>query len=124
MNNYDYVIYKPELNEDTLAHYGVKGMKWRKVKAKISSLKNKNKKKNLSPEEQRRKDLEYDARVNRYTTKDANKELEYINDKLLKKYKYSKNVPALYDISGGSRWTSRDVNEAYEDNKIKRKKKK
>lgn len=25
---------KPELSEDTLAHYGVKGMKWRKRKAK------------------------------------------------------------------------------------------
>ena len=29
---YDYVIEKPELNEETLAHYGVKGMKWRKHK--------------------------------------------------------------------------------------------
>lgn len=27
-DNYDYVITKPELNEDTLAHYGVLGMKW------------------------------------------------------------------------------------------------
>lgn len=26
---YDYVIEKPELNEDTLAHYGIKGMKWK-----------------------------------------------------------------------------------------------
>lgn len=26
---YDYIITKPPLNEDTLAHYGVKGMKWR-----------------------------------------------------------------------------------------------
>lgn len=25
---YDYIITKPELNEDTLAHYGVPGMKW------------------------------------------------------------------------------------------------
>lgn len=33
---YDYIISKPELNEDTLAHYGVKGMKWRKHKAKRS----------------------------------------------------------------------------------------
>ena len=31
---YDYIITKPELNEDTLAHYGVKGMKWRKRHAK------------------------------------------------------------------------------------------
>ncbi len=27
--SYDYIIEKPPLNEDTLAHYGVKGMKWR-----------------------------------------------------------------------------------------------
>ena len=27
-SNYDYVIYKPELNEETLDHYGVIGMKW------------------------------------------------------------------------------------------------
>ena len=32
--NYDGVITKPELNEETLTHYGVKGMKWRKRKAK------------------------------------------------------------------------------------------
>lgn len=37
--DYDYVITKPDLNEDTLAHYGVKGMKWRKHKAKTKSAK-------------------------------------------------------------------------------------
>ena len=31
---YDFVITKPELNEETLAHYGVKGMKLHKRKAK------------------------------------------------------------------------------------------
>lgn len=31
---YDYIITKPELNEDTLAHYGIKGMKWKKRKDK------------------------------------------------------------------------------------------
>ena len=31
-DQYDYIINKPELNEDTLAHYGVKGMKWRRRK--------------------------------------------------------------------------------------------
>lgn len=34
---YDYIVSKPELNEDTLAHYGVKGMKWRKHKAKTAA---------------------------------------------------------------------------------------
>lgn len=34
---YDYIITKPELNEDTLAHYGIKGMKWRKIKNKIKN---------------------------------------------------------------------------------------
>ena len=38
MDTYDYVINKPELNEDTLMHYGIKGMKW---KNHIYSLKNK-----------------------------------------------------------------------------------
>lgn len=39
---YDYIIEKPELNEDTLAHYGVKGMKWKKhLKGKYYSLKSK-----------------------------------------------------------------------------------
>jgi len=32
---YDGVIEKPELNEETLAHYGIKGMKWKNHKAKI-----------------------------------------------------------------------------------------
>ena len=27
---YDYIITKPELSEDTLSHYGIKGMKWKK----------------------------------------------------------------------------------------------
>ncbi len=35
---YDYVVTKPPLNEDTLTHYGVKGMKWRKRKAKVKSF--------------------------------------------------------------------------------------
>jgi len=34
---YDYIITKPPLDEDTLAHYGVKGMKWRRVKNKIKN---------------------------------------------------------------------------------------
>lgn len=32
---YDYVVTKPPLNEETLAHYGIKGMKWKKRKAKL-----------------------------------------------------------------------------------------
>lgn len=35
--DYDYVITKPDLNEETLAHYGVKGMKWRRHKIKTAS---------------------------------------------------------------------------------------
>ena len=31
---YDYIITKPPLDEDTLAHYGVKGMRWRHKKRK------------------------------------------------------------------------------------------
>lgn len=52
-DNYDYVITKPELNEETLMHYGVKGMKWRKLKGRIQSLKTKasRKKKGMRPEE-------------------------------------------------------------------------
>lgn len=39
---YDYIIEKPELNEDTLAHYGINGMKWRKrLKGKYYSTKSK-----------------------------------------------------------------------------------
>ena len=30
MEQYDYITTKPELNEKTLAHYGIKGMKWKK----------------------------------------------------------------------------------------------
>lgn len=40
---YDYIIEKPELNEETLAHYGVKGMKWRKKRSRGQVL-GKNKK--------------------------------------------------------------------------------
>ena len=36
--DYDYVITKPDLNEDTLAHYGVKGMKWKRHKLRTKSL--------------------------------------------------------------------------------------
>lgn len=32
MMEYDYIITKPPLDENTLAHYGVKGMKWRRYK--------------------------------------------------------------------------------------------
>lgn len=39
MNQYDYVITKPPLEEDTLAHYGIKGMKWRRRKTKSSRKK-------------------------------------------------------------------------------------
>lgn len=35
---YDYIIEKPELNEETLAHYGVKGMKWNKSKNKANHM--------------------------------------------------------------------------------------
>lgn len=35
--NYDYIITKPELNEGTLAHYGVKGMKWRHRKGRTKN---------------------------------------------------------------------------------------
>ena len=35
---YDYIIEKPELNEETLAHYGVKGMKWNKRKNKANHM--------------------------------------------------------------------------------------
>ena len=39
---YDYVSIKPPLNEDTLAHYGVKGMKWKKrLKGKYYKTKSK-----------------------------------------------------------------------------------
>lgn len=31
---YDYIITKPPLDEDTLTHYGVKGMRWRRRKKK------------------------------------------------------------------------------------------
>jgi len=33
---YDYIITKPNLDEDLLMHYGVKGMKWRKRKGTTS----------------------------------------------------------------------------------------
>lgn len=39
---YDGVINKPELNEDLLMHYGIKGMKWRKkLKGMYNTIKNK-----------------------------------------------------------------------------------
>ena len=38
MSEYDYIITKPPLNEETLAHYGVKGMKWNKRKAVTGPL--------------------------------------------------------------------------------------
>lgn len=39
---YDYIITKPPLDEDTLAHYGIKGMKWHKhLKSKYYSAKSK-----------------------------------------------------------------------------------
>jgi hypothetical protein len=41
---YDGVIEKPELNEETLAHYGIKGMKWKNHKAKILEEADKEKK--------------------------------------------------------------------------------
>lgn len=41
---YDYVTTKPELNDETLTHYGVKGMKWhRKTKRLHDALKEKRK---------------------------------------------------------------------------------
>ena len=41
MEQYDYVMIKPELNEETLAHYGIKGMKWRKLKRSFENYKKK-----------------------------------------------------------------------------------
>lgn len=40
MMEYDYIINKPELNEETLAHYGVKGMKWKHRKARMKTAAN------------------------------------------------------------------------------------
>lgn len=41
---YDYVTTKPELNDKTLTHYGIKGMKWhRKTKRLHDALKEKRK---------------------------------------------------------------------------------
>lgn len=36
-NQFDGVTSKPELTDDFIEHYGIKGMKWRHVKAKIKS---------------------------------------------------------------------------------------
>jgi len=38
---YDYIIEKHELNEETLSHYGIKGMKWKKRKNRKKSKKEK-----------------------------------------------------------------------------------
>lgn len=40
---YDYIITKPSLDEDTLAHYGVKGMKWGKRKSRKRNITGKGK---------------------------------------------------------------------------------
>jgi len=49
---YDYIVNKPELNEDTLAHFGIKGMKWRKRKKKYKEFRDK-----LNEETQKKKNL-------------------------------------------------------------------
>lgn len=36
MTEYDYIITKPPLDENTLVHYGVKGMKWRHHKKRTT----------------------------------------------------------------------------------------
>lgn len=38
---YDYITTKPPLNNETLAHYGIKGMKWRRRKNKTIDKKTK-----------------------------------------------------------------------------------
>lgn len=61
---YDYVTTKPELNEDTLQHYGVKGMKWRHRKARIKG-----------------KTLEARAKINRKLRGIKDNEISWYNGK-------------------------------------------
>ena len=117
---YDYVVTKPPLNEDTLTHYGVKGMKWRKRKkgfyqnpAKMSkSLKDKIQAQHLADDiSDKRKRLEdiTNAPSNSLVVLGVNKG---ISDKRLNKYaamtysgksKYSKITGKLSDVEEGLR---------------------
>lgn len=84
MNQYDYIITKPPLDEDTLAHYGIKGMKWRKrkTKKKISSIKkNKNNGKMYSINGKLVSEEEWNEnqKANDYARKNINQSKAYLN---------------------------------------------
>lgn len=45
MMEYDYIITKPPLDDETLMHYGIKGMKWRRKKGRKSKTISRSRKK-------------------------------------------------------------------------------
>ena len=81
---YDYIITKPELNEETLAHYGVLGMKWghRKLDRQLA----RSKKDRVSTMTGRanhkiNKNARFDKRINRAKSKGNNEKVKTLQSK-------------------------------------------
>lgn len=94
-DQYDYIINKPELNEDTLAHYGIKGMKWRKhlkgVKAKITGgIKQKI--------------------YNKGRKRDFNQQLDYVNGKIVNDIKDRKSSAYAFGAANTDRLSPEEFN--------------
>ena len=123
--NYDYIATKPELDDELLAHYGIKGMKWRRrLKSKVSSMKTKfNRTINMVPANQATTD--HGKKYATTTKKQYRK--QYVDETLVNMHNKGKTVYKLVDSGKANHASGREgsrVNEGIAAGRKRAKKKK
>ena len=124
---YDYVITKPDLNEDTLTHYGVKGMKWKRRKGndfkvnKVNGKGNRSFSDNLVFNNTTHETANFMSTLMNDLRKGVNSELLAKSPKYRKLYKFM-HTPISAHISAHAQGES-NSNNSHENRPLSRKKK-